>query len=47
MPHARKASNSSCTDCASGVFSIGDEGRSVLLHQTVKRGPLGAVNFDS
>jgi hypothetical protein len=30
---------------ASGGLSLGDEGRSVLLHQTVKRGPLGAVTL--
>ena len=47
MPHSRKASNSSFTNCgrvgAGCGLSLCEEGRGVLLHQAVQRGLLGAV----
>ena len=47
--HSRKASNSSLRVLRqvgpSGGFGVGEEPRSVLLHQTVQRGLLGAVTF--
>ena len=47
MPHSRKASNSSLTNCVQvgvcSVFGLGEEGRGVLLHQSVQRGLLRAV----
>ena len=49
MPHSRKASNSALGVLrqigSGGGFGLGEEGRGVLLHQTVQRGLLGAVTL--
>ena len=51
MPHSRKASSFELVlhelrqGGPGGGFCLGDEGRGVLLHQSVQRGLLGAVAF--